>query len=281
MPSSDSSIVLIDCPDEKGIVHKVTGVLYRHGLNVEYQGEFVDHRTNHFFMRTEVSGAAKPEEIISELRNETPPNANIQLIPHRKKRIVVFVTKEPHCIGDLLIRHDYGELHAEILAVIGNREDLGPLVEKFNIPFHHITHQDCSRSEHETKARKVLEIYNPDYLVLAKYMRILGEAFVSEYQNRIINIHHSFLPAFIGAKPYHRAFERGVKIIGATAHFVTKDLDEGSIIAQDVIPVNHSESITDMIRAGRNVEKIVLANALRLVFENRVFVHHNRTIIFA
>lgn len=275
-----SHIILIDCPDEKGIVYKVTGVLYDHGLNIEYQGEFVDKTTKHFFMRTEVTGDFDQDSVRSSLHEVTPRDSSIELSEHKKKDIVVLVTKEPHCLGDLLVRHDYGELHARILAVVSNREHLRPLVEKFSLPFHLVPHEGISRTEHESRMLKVLEQYEPRYIVLAKYMRILSDSFVSRYSHRIINIHHSFLPAFVGAKPYHRAHERGVKIIGATAHFVTPELDEGPIIAQDVIPVDHTKSISDMVRAGRNVEKIVLANALRLVFEDRVFVRYNRTVIF-
>ena len=276
----DKHTILVDCPDQKGLVHKITGVLFNRNLNIDDQGEFVQKDTNHFFMRTVVSGEINQTILVNEIKSHLPAEARVRLTPKVKKRIVVLVTKEPHCIGDLLIRHAYDNLNAEILAVIGNHSDLEPLISKFDLPFHHIPHSEISKKEHEQSILEVIERYNPEYIVLAKYMRILSGGFVERFSNRIINIHHSFLPAFAGANPYRRAFERGVKIIGATAHFVTQELDQGPIIAQNIIPVDHSKSIKGMIEAGRNVEKIVLADALRLVFEERVFVHGNRTIIF-
>ncbi|HKI45909.1 MAG TPA: formyltetrahydrofolate deformylase, partial [Balneolales bacterium] len=189
-------------------------------------------------------------------------------------------TKEPHCIGDLLLRHAYDDLPGHICAVISNYDILQPLVEKFDIPFHHISHVDRSREKHEQEILDVIENYNPEYLVLAKYMRILTSGFIDCFASRIINIHHSFLPAFMGAQPYRQAFERGVKIIGATAHFVTQDLDMGPIIAQDILPVDHTYSPEDMAQAGHDVEKIVLAKALKMVLEERVFLHNNRTVVF-
>jgi formyltetrahydrofolate deformylase len=190
------------------------------------------------------------------------------------------VTKEAHCIGDLLIRHEFGALNAEIQAVVGNYETLKSLTEKFGIPFHYVDTTGISREAHEQKMIEIIDGYDPDYLVLAKFMRVLTPGFVGHYENRIINIHHSFLPAFIGAKPYHQAYERGVKIIGATAHFVNNDLDEGPIIAQNVINVDHTDSAEEMANAGHDVEKIVLAKALKLVFEEKVFVNKNKTVIF-
>ncbi|HGZ70539.1 MAG TPA: formyltetrahydrofolate deformylase, partial [Nitratifractor sp.] len=193
---------------------------------------------------------------------------------------ILMVTKESHALGDLLIRHVDGELEANIIAVIGNRENLRDLVERFDIPFICISAEGKSREEHEALVLEELAKYSFDYIVLAKYMRILTPSFVEHYPGKIINIHHSFLPAFIGANPYKQAYERGVKIIGATAHFVTNDLDEGPIIAQDVISVNHRFDWKDMQRAGRDVEKVVLSRALKLVLEDRVFVYNNKTVVF-
>ncbi|MCL4115948.1 UNVERIFIED_CONTAM: hypothetical protein GTU68_032766 [Idotea baltica] len=189
-------------------------------------------------------------------------------------------TTEPHCIGDLLVRNEFGTMNTEIVGVISNHEKLRSLVERFNLPFHFISHKNKERIEHENEIHEILEQYEPEYIVLAKYMRILTPSFVARYKHRLINIHHSFLPAFIGANPYRQAYERGVKIIGATAHFVTDNLDEGPIIAQDVKRVGHRFSAKDMSKAGKDVEKIVLANALSLVFNERVFIHGNKTIIF-
>lgn len=273
-------ILLIDCSDETGLVHRITGVLFRRGGNVISNHEFVDRATGQFFMRTEFAGDIDAQPVVAELRRELPASAMIELADNVPRRIVVLATKEPHCLGDLLIRHEYGELGAQILAVIGNHQTLGPLVEKFEIPFHHVNHEGLDREAHEAEILSIVGRYEPEYIVLAKYMRVLTPAFVARYPRRIINIHHSFLPAFMGAGPYRQAFERGVKIIGATAHFVTNDLDTGPIIAQSVIPVDHGYSAADMARAGRDVEKIVLARALKLVFEERVFLSGNRTVIF-
>ncbi len=273
-------LLLVDCPDKEGLVYTITGVLYRYGYNIIADHEFVDPTTHHFFMRTEFTGAEPPDSVVHDLLQLLPAPANARIATTGKRPIVVMVTKEPHCLGDLLLRHAYDELPAQICAVISNYDTLAPLVHQFNIPFHHMSHRDRDRAAHEEAILSVIAQYQPDYIVLAKYMRVLTPQFVGHYPNRIINIHHSFLPAFIGANPYRQAFERGVKIIGATAHVVTDDLDTGPIIAQGVLPVNHSHTAADMAQAGRDVEKIVLAKALKLMLEERVFLHHNRTIIF-
>ncbi len=273
-------LLLIDCPDEPGLVSKVTGSLFSNGFNIIQNHEFVDAANKYFFMRTAFSGNGSSEKIIGELKEILPEQANIRMASAEKPPIVVMVTKEPHCIGDLLLRHAYNHLPGHICAVISNYDTLQPLVEKFDIPFYHISHVDRSRAEHEQQILNVIEQYQPEYLVLAKYMRILSGDFINHYQSRIINIHHSFLPAFMGAQPYRQAFERGVKIIGATAHYVTQDLDMGPIIAQDILPVDHTYSPEDMAQAGRDIEKIVLAKALKMVLEERVFLHKNRTVVF-
>jgi len=273
-------ILLVDCSDEKGLIHKITGVLYENGLNIISNSEFVEDESEHFFMRSEFTGEVNENIIITQLRDILPDNANIDLIKQRKKRIIVFVTREHHCLGDLLIKNEYKEINAEIIAIISNYPDLESLVSKFKIPFYYFSHQNKTREEHEEEILKILEKFNHDYIVLAKYMRILTPNFVSKFKNRIINIHHSFLPAFIGAKPYIQAFKRGVKIIGATSHFVNEKLDEGSIIVQEVIHVDHKYSVKDMQQAGREVEIISLSKALKLVFEDRVFISNNKTIIF-
>ena len=273
-------LLLVDCPDKEGLVYKITGVLYHYGYNIITNHEFVDQTAQHFFMRTEFTGAEPPDFVVHDLLQVLPAPAHARIATSGKRLIVIMVTKEPHCLGDLLLRHAYDELPAHMCAVISNYDSLAHLVHQFNIPFHHISHHDRDRAEHEEAILAVLSQYQPDYIVLAKYMRVLTPQFVARYPNQIINIHHSFLPAFIGASPYRQAFERGVKIIGATAHMVTDDLDTGPIIAQGVLPVNHSYTAADMAQAGRDVEKIVLAKALKLVLEERVFLHHNRTVIF-
>ena len=196
-----------------------------------------------------------------------------------KKDIVLLATNESHVLGDLLIRYFDGELNANIKAVISNHDELRDLVEKFDLPFHYITADEMNRENHEVQVKEVIDSYSPDLIVLAKYMRILTPSFILSYPKKVLNIHHSFLPAFIGANPYKQAHHRGVKIIGATAHYVTDDLDEGPIISQDIVRIDHSYSWQEMRRDGRNVEKVVLANALQLLLEDRVFIHGNKTVI--
>jgi formyltetrahydrofolate deformylase len=272
-------ILLIDSNDETGLVYKITGVLYNHQLNVEKNNEFVDKEKNKFFMRTEFSGEIETETIEAELASSLPSHANIKLLKQRKKNIILLVTKEMHCLGDILIRYQANDLNANILAVVSNHRDLEELVSKFAIPFYYISHENVSREEHENMVLEKLAEYQLDYIVLAKYMRILTPGFVKHYPQKIINIHHSFLPAFIGANPYKQAYERGVKIIGATAHFVNDNLDEGPIIYQDVISVDHSLSWKDMQKAGRDIEKIVLSKALNLALDDKIFIYSNKTVI--
>ncbi|MCH2665055.1 formyltetrahydrofolate deformylase [bacterium] len=273
-------ILRVECPDAKGLIYGITGVIFGHGMNIVSNGEFVDEKRSRFFLRAELEGECDPEKVISDLQAELPPEASVQLGLSRPKDIVILATREAHCLGDLLVRQAAGEFDAHLHAVISNRPDLESLVSRFDVPFHCVPHQDVDRDEHEAQMLAAVEQYPADILVLAKYMRILSGAFVSRFPRRIVNIHHSFLPAFVGANPYGQAFQRGVKIIGATAHFVTDDLDEGPIIAQSVIPVDHTHSAADMAQAGRDVEKTVLAKALNLVLEERVFVSANRTVIF-
>lgn len=272
--------VLIDCEDDKGLVYKISKVFYDRGLNIDNNREFVDKEFGRFFMRTVVSGLFDTQELLAALKLVTPAAAHIRVIEPEDKKIILMVTKESHALGDILIRHADGELGAKIECVIGNHDTLEKLVRRFDIPFFHIPADVISREEHEEHVMNLIGKFEFDYIVLAKYMRILTSGFVKAYTQQIINIHHSFLPAFIGANPYKQAYERGVKIIGATAHYVTDDLDEGPIIAQDVIPVNHRLTWKDMQRAGRDGEKIVLSRALALVLNDRVFVNGNKTVIF-
>lgn len=275
-----ANILLIECPDQPGLVYQITGVIYKHRLNIISNGEFVERQFSYFFMRTEFSGEFDKDKLLKDLYQILPENVKIKLTGKKKKNIVLLATKEHHCLSDLLIRHAFNELQANVLCVISNYDTLKELTQKFNVPFYHISHEGKERETHEAEVLEKIQEYDPEFLVLAKYMRILSPEFVSHFNNRIINIHHSFLPAFVGANPYAQAYERGVKIIGATAHFVNNDLDEGPIIAQNVIPVTHSQSAKEMAQAGRDVEKIVLANALQLVFNEQVFVYRNKTIIF-
>ncbi|MGX3044483.1 formyltetrahydrofolate deformylase [Helicobacter sp. T3_23-1056] len=300
--------LLIATNDSAGLVYQISRVLYEAGANIERQDEYVDREHNLFFLRTcfavefaESSGksthplapsaregedleSALDCKIITEIQNKLksilPRGAHIALKTQAKKSLIILATKENHCLGDLLLREESGELNAQIKAVIANRNDLASLVERFAIPFFWVDSDGVSPEAHEAKLREIIDRFSPDLLALAKYMRILSPDFVAHYAGKIINIHHSFLPAFVGANPYKQAHKRGVKIIGATAHFVTDMLDEGPIIAQDIIHINHTYSWRDMQKAGRDVEKSVFAHALDLVLHDRVFVSGNKTIVF-
>lgn len=273
--------VLIEADDAKGIVHKVSGVFYNHDLNILSNNEFVDKENNKFFMRSVVEGNVNLSDLKNSIDSVLDVSSTINVIEPKKKNIVLMVTKEIHALGDILIRHEAGELEANILAVVSNYDNLEGIVSKFNIPYITISHEGLQREEHENKIIECINSFDDvDYIVLAKYMRILTPKFVETYEDKILNIHHSFLPAFIGANPYKQAFERGVKIIGATAHFVNNNLDEGPIISQEVISIDHAYSWRDMQRSGRDVEKVVLSRALKLALEDRIFVYANKTIIF-
>lgn len=275
-------VLKIYSEDEKGLIYRISDVIFKFGLNIAKNHEFVDHEVNKFFYRAEIHTDEDIDRcaLTGLLSAMLGSKAHIELIEAKKKNIVIMATKETHCLGDLLIKNYSKEINANILSVIANYDDLRDLVEKFGIKFHCVEAGDLERLEHEKKVLEVLKEYDIDYIVLAKYMRILSPNFVNEYKKKIINIHHSFLPAFIGANPYKQAFERGVKIVGATAHFVNNDLDEGPIITQDIIRVNHEMNWKEMRVAGRNVERNVLASALELVFDDRVFVYNNKTVIF-
>ena len=285
-------IVLVDCPDEVGLIHRITGVLGAHRLNIESNHEFVDTDARHFFFRAEVTcagGAAGPATsdagLADELARVLPPRARVRVKRSERRPIVVCATREPHCLGELLLLDAVGDLPGRIVAVVSNHDLLRGLVERFGLPFHHVPHQDAAgrdlpRQTHEAALAGAIDAHAPEYVVLARYMRVLSEGFVARYPDRIVNIHHSFLPAFAGASPYRQAFARGVKVIGATAHIVTTELDDGPIIAQDVIHVDHTFTPERMAQAGRDVEKLVLARAVRLVLEERVFLHGRRTVVF-
>jgi formyltetrahydrofolate deformylase len=214
------------------------------------------------------------------LRDVLPGDALININPEPQKKIIVLVTKEYHCLSDILVRNHFETLGAQVQCVIGNHDVLQEICKRFDVPFFLINNKNRSKEEFEAELLAVIKKYPHDYLVLAKFMRILSPQFVDSFPMKIVNIHHSFLPAFAGANPYKQAHTRGVKIIGATAHFVTNDLDEGPIIVQQVIPVDHTYTANDMIKAGKEIEKSVLAKALKILFEDRVFVYDNKTIVF-
>lgn len=273
--------VLIQAPDSTGLIYLASKVFFENNLNIITNHEFVDNDNDIFFMRSVISGDVDARQLKDLLESALPQEAQITIKLARKKNIVIMATKEAHVLGDLLIRYHENQLDANIVGVISNYNSLRPLCEHFNIPYYHISTENISREDHEERVLSTLEMFDSlDYVVLAKYMRILTPKFTEKYKNKILNIHHSFLPAFIGANPYKQAFERGVKIIGATAHFVNENLDEGPIIEQDIIHVDHSYDWTEMQQAGRDVEKVVLARALKLVLEDKVFVYGNKTVIF-
>ncbi|WP_301097998.1 formyltetrahydrofolate deformylase [Otariodibacter sp.] len=275
----EDKILLTESPDYKGLVAKITNICYKHQLNIINNTEFVDNDTHRFFMRTELKGIFNDETFLADLKFMLPEGATYKLVSKQRKRIVILVTKEAHCLGDILMKNYYGGLDVDIAAVIGNHDNLRELTEKFNVPFQLVSHEGLSRVKHDKLLSEQIDKYTPDYIVLAKYMRVLNPEFVERYPNRVINIHHSFLPAFIGAKPYQQAYDRGVKIIGATAHFINNELDQGPIIMQNVINIDHTYTADAMMRAGRDVEKTVLSRALDLVLSDRVFVYKNKTIV--
>jgi len=271
-------ILLIDTKDEKGLIYKISKILFENDVNIINEREFVDNENQKFFYRTEISGEIEIEKLKNQLQN-IMPLANIKIHKKETKNVVILATKEAHALGDILIKQYSKDLDINIQCVIANRENLRDLVEKFNIPFYYVNADNLDRIKHENKMIEIIEKYKPDLIILAKFMRILTPNFVEKYPNKIINIHHSFLPAFIGANPYKQAYKRGVKIIGATAHFVNNDLDDGPIIEQDITRVNHEMNWEEMRNKGRDVEKNVLSRALKLALEDRIFVYGNKTII--
>ncbi|MFA7021264.1 MULTISPECIES: formyltetrahydrofolate deformylase [Aliarcobacter] len=272
-------ILKIATNDAKGLIYNISKVLFANNLNIDTNAEYVDPQTKNFFMRSLISGNVSSNILLKELKEVLPQGSQITLNKRTKKDVVLLATKEAHVLGDLLIKYISNELNANIKAVIANHEDLRNLVEKFDIPFFCISADNLSKEQHEELLKSKIDEFNPELIVLAKYMRILTPNFVEKYKGKVLNIHHSFLPAFIGANPYKQAFDRGVKIIGATAHFVTNDLDEGPIVYQDVVRVDHTYSWEDMRNAGRDVEKVVLSNAFELLLNDRVFVFKNKTVI--
>lgn len=273
-------VILIQCKDRVGLVAAISGVLAARNLNIVSMREHVDVQANFFFARIVSAQETAIDDLHQQLKAVLPADAIISINPQPEKKIVLLVTKEYHCLSDILVRNHFNTLGASVQAVIGNHAVLHDICKRFDIPFHFITHESKSKETFEQELMQQINAYAFDYIILAKFMRILSPEFVQEFALKLINIHHSFLPAFIGASPYRQAHSRGVKMIGATAHFVTNDLDEGPIIEQQIIPVNHTFGIEDMIKAGKEIEKAVLAKALKLLFEDRVFVYQNKTIVF-
>ncbi|MFC4211784.1 formyltetrahydrofolate deformylase [Pedobacter lithocola] len=273
--------ILISCTDQVGLVTNITRVLALHQLNIVAMREFVDEPNQAFFTRIACVGNVSEQQKLKQILLENlPDNAVVNLINHAEKQIAVLVTKEYHCLAEILIKNQFKTLGANVKCVIGNYEELRGFTEQLGIPYFYVSHADKDKSTFEQEIKTIINQFDIDYIVLAKFMRILSADFVKDYAGKIINIHHSFLPAFIGANPYRQAFERGVKIIGATAHFVTDNLDEGPIITQHTTHVDHNFGVKEMVRAGKEIEKKVLLEALELIFEDRVFVNGNKTIVF-
>jgi formyltetrahydrofolate deformylase len=248
-------VIVIQCKDKVGLVAEISKVLASFNLNIISMREFVDTVGNEFFARLEVTAYDDSLSLHNALKEVLPNKSSIKVNPNPDKKIIVLVTKEHHCLSDILVRNHYQTLGAKVECVIGNHPDLKDLCNRFDVPFVHIPHQEKTKEQFEEELITAIKKYQHDYLILAKFMRILSPNFINSFNNQIINIHHSFLPAFIGASPYKQAFERGVKLIGATAHFVTNQLDEGPIITQQTISVNHTYNTIDMVKAGKEIER--------------------------
>ncbi len=282
----ESAILLIHCPDRKGLVLAVTEFIHKNDGNIIYLDQHVDAENQKFFMRVkwDLTNFIIPKEKIGEFFNTMiAKKYEMEWQLHLSgavPRMAIFVSQFPHCLYDLLSRCDSGEWQCDIPLIISNHEKLRPVADKFNIDFHVLPVFEKNRHEQEIKQLELLKEHNIDFIVLARYMQILSPEFITEYPNRIINIHHSFLPAFPGAKPYHSAYKRGVKIIGSTSHYVTDELDAGPIIEQEVVRVTHADTVNDIIRKGRDLEKAVLSRAVWKHLQRKILVYDNKTIIF-
>ncbi len=284
--SQNSAILLIHCPDQTGIVASVTDFIGKNNGNILYLDQHVDLEKKVFFMRIEweLENFVIPrDQIENEFGVKIGRIFNMTWELHfsdTRLRMAVFVSKLPHCLYDILARCQSGEWQVDIPLIVSNHSSLEKIADRFDIPFHTFPVSEQNKAEQETLQLSLLKEASVDFIVLARYMQILSPDFVKNYSNMIINIHHSFLPAFPGAKPYHSAYERGVKIIGSTSHFVTAELDAGPIIEQDIVRVSHADSISDLIRKGRDLEKLVLSRAIWNFLQRKVLVYDNRTVIF-
>jgi formyltetrahydrofolate deformylase len=283
---SASAILLIHCPDSKGIVATVSEFIYKNNGNITYLDQHVDIVRKVFFMRIEweLDNFIIPDDKIGEYFDTLIAkkyDMQWQLhFSHEVPRMALFVSKMPHCLYDILSRWKSQEIEVEIPLIISNHPDLEPVAHQFGIDFHCFEINGHNKREQEQAQLQLLREHQIEFIVLARYMQILSEDFIRPYKNRIINIHHSFLPAFPGAKPYHSAFERGVKVIGATSHYVTDELDAGPIIAQDIIRVSHADSVEDLVRKGRDLEKLILSRSIWHYLQRQILVYQNRTVVF-
>ncbi len=281
----NSAILLISCPDRKGEVATIADFVYRHNGNILHADEHADEESGLFLMRVEFD----PKDFnidLADFGKHFSPVAEAFSMKWRlaqssvRQRMIILVSKYDHCLVDLLYRHKSGELACDIPLVISNHADNQAIADFYKIPYAIVPVTKDNKSHAEAKIQSLIDDQKPDFMVLARYMQILSNDFVNRYPQRIINIHHSFLPAFVGARPYHQAFERGVKLIGATSHYVTEVLDDGPIIEQDVVRVSHQDTVEDLIRKGRDLEKVVLSRAVRWHVENRVLLYGNKTVVF-
>jgi formyltetrahydrofolate deformylase len=285
MSHPELATLLVSCPDKKGLVAALAQLLYGHGCNILDADQHTDSAAGMFFQRIRFDLAELHTDRVALERGISDVAQRFEMTwrlayGNRRKRVAIFVSKYDHCLYDLLLRHRAGELSCDIAMVVSNHGDLESVAKQFDVPFHVFQIDKQNKLEQEQAQWKLLDAHEVDLIVLARYMQILSSAFTERYPNRIINIHHSFLPAFIGGKPYHRAYERGVKLIGATAHYATSDLDEGPIIEQDVVRTSHRESVDDLVRKGRDIEKVALARAVKWHVEDRILVYGNKTVVF-
>jgi formyltetrahydrofolate deformylase len=285
MSRPNTATLLLRCPDRKGLNAAIANLLLRNNINILDAQQHTDEEHNIFFHRVyfDVSGlSVGRDEFKAQLQAECEKHGMEWRLTFadKKKRVAIFVSKYEHCIYDLLLRHKMGELDCEIPLVISNHEDLRYFVNIFNIPYHVFPITKENKKEQEQKEIALLREFNIDLIVMARYMQVLSDEMIAQFPNQIINIHHSTLPAFKGAKPYHQAFERGVKLVGATAHYATADLDEGPIIAQGVEGSSHEDTVEDLVRKGRDIERVTLAQAVRAHLEDRIIVYGRRTIVF-
>jgi formyltetrahydrofolate deformylase len=280
-----SGILLLDCPDRRGIVSTIAQLLYRHGANILHADQHQDHDAGMFFMRVEWSldGFDLSEETFREQFGEIAREFHMSwrlAWSSQRQRMAIFVSRYQHCLLDLLHRYQLGELAGEIAMIVSNHRDAEGLASFYKIPFHYFTATAENKMEIEEREVDTLKQNKVDLVVLARYMQILSPSFVDQYPRRIINVHHSFLPAFTGARPYHAAFQRGVKLIGATSHYVTEELDEGPIIDQDVTRVSHRDQVADLVQKGRDLERMVLSRAVRWHLSHRILFYGNKTVVF-
>jgi formyltetrahydrofolate deformylase len=283
--SLDTATLLLSCPDQQGLVAKIANFIYSNGGNIIHADHHTDLEANLFLSRIEwqLQGFNLPRDLIGAAFSAIaqPLKADWQLhFSDTIPKLAIWVSQQDHCLYDLLLRIQGKELKAKISLIISNHEKLGKIAEQFGIEFNYLPIDKENKKEQELQQLELLKKANIDLVILAKYMQVLSSDFIKEFPN-VINIHHSFLPAFVGAKPYHQAYSRGVKIIGATAHYITQDLDAGPIIEQDVVKISHRDTVEDLIRKGKDLEKIVLARGVRLHLQHRVLVYGNRTVVFA